>query len=397
MITESEQQYLAKLITTAREKIKEQYGVDFGNTLKIDLTKNMDENKKTILDSLKIEKERLVINQNEAKKQSVSVAREQKKKTEQERVNAENERIQKMKEDEEKTIKAWKEQFNPEMIIKSPAYFEMEKYIEMVCAGFSNFCVVVSQGGLAKTWTSQGILKKKCKDYAYLNSFTTPLELYNFLYDNRQGKIILIDDCEGIWESKSIVSILKNATELNGTRTISWNSTTDKLDGRTNTCEFDSRIIILTNEIPDTDENPHLQALLNRAFLCRLNFSFREKMDIIKEVSKKEFQSLNTDERKEIFEFVERNTSEATQDLSIRTLIKCYQFYLFDKTIWKELSLKILKANPRKEVVLELMKSGRPVREQEQAYYERTGHSRADFFRVKQELIPKRTEYAKVA
>lgn len=397
MITENEQQYLKKLIAAAKEKIKEQYGVEIKNVLKIDTAKSMEDNKKAIIDTLKIEKESIVARLREKKKNEITSLKDEKRKSEIEKVNAENERIKRLKEEEEKTIRTWKEQFNPDMIIKSPAYFEMEKYIEMVCAGFCNFCVVVSQGGLAKTWTSQAILKRKNKDYAYLNSFTTPLELYNFLYDHRQNQIILIDDCEGIWNSKSIISILKNATELNGTRTISWNSTTDKLEGRTNTCEFSSRIILLTNEIPEIDDNPHLQALLSRAFLCKLNFSYREKIDIVKEVSKKEYQSLNDSERQEIFEFIERNTNEATNDLSIRTLIKCYQFYMFDKSIWKELALKILNTNPRKEIVLELMKSNRPVKEQEQIYFTRTGHSRADFFRIKQELIPKRAEYLKAA
>ena len=94
---------------------------------------------------------------------------------------------------------------------------------------------------------------------------------------------------------------------------------------------------------------------------------------------------------------MERNSNEATQDLSIRTLIKCYQFYMFDRVIWKELALRILKANPRKEIVLELTKSGKSSKEQEQIYYERTGYSRADYYRVKQELLPKQCQYAIVA
>ena len=44
---------------------------------------------------------------------------------------------------------------------RGSTYFEMEKYIEMICDGYSNFCVVSSEGGLAKTWSSQAILKKK--------------------------------------------------------------------------------------------------------------------------------------------------------------------------------------------------------------------------------------------
>ncbi len=308
---------------------------------------------------------------------------------------AEKENLKRMKEEEQKIIDNWKKQFNPSMVIQSPAYFEMEKYIEMVCKNLSNFCIVASAGGLAKTWSSQAILHKKKIDYAYLNSFTSPLELYNFLYDNAENKVILIDDTEGIWDNKAVISLLKNATELNGDRTISWNSTTSKLQDRNNTSKFTSRIILLTNQIPNINKNPHIQALINRAFVCRLNFSYKEKMDIISEVSKKKYKTITSTTRGNIFDFIKRNTSEATQDLSIRTLIKCYHFYMFDKNIWQELAIKLLKADPRKELVIKLGNSGMPVKNQIQEYFEKTGHSRADFFRVRKEIIPKIERYPK--
>lgn len=305
------------------------------------------------------------------------------------------ENLQRMKDEEDRIINEWKQQFSPSMIIKSPAYFEMEKYIEMVCEGYSNFCIVCSRGGFAKTWSSQAILRKKEIDYSYLNSFTSPLELYNFLYDNSKDKIILIDDTEGVWDNKPVISILKNATELNGKRIISWNSTTSKLGGRMNTTEFSSRIILLANQLPNAEKNPHIEALINRSFLCNLKFSYKEKIDIIGEVSKKEYQNLTNEVRNRVFEFIKRNTNEATKDLSIRTLIKCYHFYQFNKELWKELGIKILRTDRRKEVVWELMNSPKPVKDQEAEYYIKTGHSRADFYRIKAELQPHIEQYPK--
>ncbi len=393
-LSKKDEEYLAQLYAKAKRKCKDEYDINIETKIKIDMTKTLEENKVDMIKA--IQKEKVMKLKNKPKQGRKRTGKdnsdEKKKKAIQERRE-----LQKLKEQEKKAISEWKNQFNPDMIIKSPAYFEMEKYIEMVCAGYSNFCIVHSKGGLAKTWSSQAILKKKKSDYAYLGSFTTPLELYNFLYDNAEEKVILIDDCEGIWENGSIISILKNATEINGKRNISWNSTTSKLDGRANTRPFNSRIILLTNQLPNPEKNPHIQALLSRSFLCRLKLTYREKLDVIREVSKKKYQGLTEKERKNIYEFIERNTSEATEDLSIRSLIKIYHFYLFDRKIWKELGLRILMANPKKEIVRRLMNSGKTAKEQEKIYHQRTGHSRADFFRIRRELKPKRSDYPKVS
>ncbi len=403
MLNEKDETYLTQLVVKAKQKVKDEYDVEIKSKITIDTAKTLEDNRALIIQAIRTEKESILKERGDTpiKKKEVtttsSTARERKRKEAEELAKAEALELKKVKEQEEKAINDWKKQFNPEMIIKSPAYFEMEKYIEMVCDGLSNFCVVHSQGGLAKTWSSQAILKKKKIEYAYLNSFTSPLELYNFLYDNAQDKVILIDDCEGIWDNKAIISILKNATELNGKRTIGWNSTTSKLGGRGNTCSFNSRIILLTNQLPNIEKNKHIEALLSRAFLCRLNFTHKEKIDIIQEVSKRDYRELKEEERKDVFEFIDRNTNESTKDLSIRTLIKCYHFYMFDKAIWKELGLRILKSEQHREIVYELVNSGKIVKEQEEIYHNKTGRSRADFYRVKQEIMGniKKKEYPK--
>ena len=230
MLEKKEEQYLTNLITQAKTKCKDKYDIEIKKDITIDMDKNLEENKAFIIQMIKSERDlKLKDKPKIIAKKSNS---EEKKKLAEQEAKKEAENIKRMKIEEDKIISDWKKQFNPSMIIQSPAYFEMEKYIEMVCGGFSNFTIVASEGGLAKTWSSQAILHKKKIDYAYLNSFTSPLELYNFLYDNSDGKVILIDDKEGIWDNKPIISILKNATEINGKRTIGWNSTTSKLGDR---------------------------------------------------------------------------------------------------------------------------------------------------------------------
>lgn len=437
MLNEKEEKVLLNLIETEKLKIKEEEDIDIStDNIVLDETLSFEEARALIVQGLKAEKDKLVnfrdnpsssavkvtnpfpnitlkqykhllnnlpdsININDADKNNdydglksfireeygieiPLTLKEEKEKAEFEEAQAEKVNLEKLKQEELKAISEWKKQFKPSMIIKSPAYFEMEKYVEMVVQGLSNFCIIWSSGGLSKSWSSQAILKKNKINYAYLNSLTTPLELYNFLYDNSQDKIILLDDLYGIWQNNSVISLLKNATELNGNRRISWNSTTSKLDGRATTIPFSSRIILLTNDLPA--KNPHTQALMNRAFLCRLNFSYQEIIDILKEVSQKPYQTLTETERKEVFEFIERNTSEATKDLSIRTLVKCYHFYMFDKSCWKELAGKILLIDKRKETVLELINSGMPIKEQVKSFQDKYNESRNTFYRIKKEL-----------
>ncbi len=391
MLTEQDENYLTQLVIKAKQKVKSDYDVEIKKDVTIDTAKTLEQNRALIIQCIRTEKDEILKKRGnipaKIKPKPITKINSATKKLEAEELaKKEKQRLEKLKEQEVKAISDWKKQFNSDMVIKSPAYFEMEKYIEMVCANLSNFCIVHSQGGLAKTWSSQAILKKKKVEYSYLNSFTSPLELYNFLYDNSQDKVILIDDCEGIWDNKSIISILKNATELNGERTISWNSSTSKLGERAQTCPFTSRIVLLTNQLPNIDKNPHIQALLSRAFLCRLNFTYQEKLDVIKEVSSRDYAGVSAEQRTEIYEFIERNTNEASKELSIRTLIKCYHFYLFDKALWKQLGLKILKTEPHREIAYELMNSGKSVKEQEKIYSDRTGRSRADLYRIRSEI-----------
>ena len=266
----------------------------------------------------------------------------------------------------------------------------MQKYVEMIVKKVTPFCIISSEAGLSKTFSVcsilNGFLKKE--QWVIRNSFTSPLDFYKFLVRNSEGKVIVLDDLEGVLENKIVLSILKNATELTGKRKISWNSTTTKLEECPTESEFTSSIILLTNKIPNTDKNPHIQAVINRAFFCELNFTYQDKIDVIGEVSKNEFKGINTNERKEILEFIKENTSPATKDLSIRSLIKIYHFYLFDKNSWKELALLMLSkgVSEKRKLVYELVNSNKTIKEQIKEY-KNMGFSRSDYFNIKKEMF----------
>lgn len=384
MLNQKNEGYLAGLVVRAKEKCKQKYNIEIESPIIIDIDKTLAENRAIIIQTIQTERD------SKLRSKSLDIQTSIKPKT----PNSKNKELEEEKYklkmetqrlEEERKVKVWKEQFKPTMILKSQAYFEMEKYIEMVCQGISNFCIIQSRGGFSKTFSTQTILKSQNVDYAYLNSFTSPLQLYNFLYDNSNGKVILIDDCQGLWSASSL-NLLKNGTELGGKRIICWNSTTNKLEERDSKCLFNSRIILLTNKIPDPEKNADVQALLGRAFVCKLRFEYKEKLEIIQEVSLKAYKGISDKERAEVYEFLKRNTNEATKDLSIRTLIKCYKFYIFNKNSWRDLALMMLKVDKSKEIMVGLMNSGESVKDQEQLFKIRTGQSRATFFRIRKEI-----------
>lgn len=409
-LTQQDEQYLSALVMKAKQKVLQDYGLELDlNNVKVDTARTLEENKATIIQLIKTERDNKLKEKPEVTKKAVTLPKTtatkavkiDKQQQELEKAKAEKARIEQQQKEETEIIQKWKQQFNPNMIIKSPAYYTMEKYIEMVCSKHINFCIIQSDGGLAKTWSSNAILQQKSNKYATYNSFTSPLEFYNFLYDNSDDVDILIDDCEGIWDSKAIISLLKNATELDGNRVISWNSTTSKLEGRNTKKVFTSRIILLTNVLPSKEKNSHIGALLSRALVERLNFSYQEKLDVILEVSKREYKSMTGEERQEVFEFLKRHSSPTTE-LSIRTLIKLYKFHLFakeqgNKELFCKLGVGILKAPEHKEIVYQLVtKAEKSVKDQIEEYVAKTGRSRADFFRVKDELFPKDYKYQRV-
>ena len=57
MLTEREEQYLTKLAALARQKCKEEYGMEIKGEIKIDISKSLAENRLSILKAVKDEKD----------------------------------------------------------------------------------------------------------------------------------------------------------------------------------------------------------------------------------------------------------------------------------------------------------------------------------------------------
>lgn len=305
------------------------------------------------------------------------------------------EKIQEARKEEESLLESWKQSKEWSELIDSQAYFEMINYIRMVAQGFSRCAIINSSGGLGKSYNSIAILNKENPNYAYTDSYSSAASFYTWLYKNR-NKIIVLDDVSGLFSDKRAQAYLKAATwEVNGKRII-HNMTQRPLedeDGRIvpNTFEFEGALIILTNDI--NKKNEHIKAIITRSNYAEIVISYDEKLDILRQISKKPYKKLTDTERDEIFNFLKDNCSQAVSDLNLRTLIHFYQFYEYSKKngkkdLWKRLGLNLLKKDDLLLMVLELEKDEtlKTVDDKQKKFTELSHKSRATYFRIKGQL-----------
>src|SRR3990167_3840012 len=134
------------------------------------------------------------------------------------------------------------------------------------------------QCGIGKTVTTLTVIKQNVpqQEYIYQNGYTTPLSLYEFLYKNKDKKVIILDDMEGLFSNLKALALLKAAVwPVQGIRTIHYNSTTTYLEEQEIPKQFilNAKLIILCNIIPRITA-PDIQALINRVLLYEISFSY---------------------------------------------------------------------------------------------------------------------------
>ena len=266
-------------------------------------------------------------------------------------------------------------------------YFKpVKEFVRMVVKGHSNALVLLSDGGLGKSYTVLQTLKeeglKEGEDYVFITTFATPLELYNILYDYREGKILVLDDLEGILTDRKSISILKSALwSANDKRMIHYHSTTSKLNAPSE-FQFESRVILCMNDLVD---NKIVNSLISRCMFFRFDISYHQKLDVMKAIAEKEGIA------EEVVEFIRMNSSPATKNLNFRTLIHLWNAYRYEMNngnteSWKTLGKALLETNGTLSLVWELSKSNKRIEEQAKEFAVKTNKSRRTFFRLRKKI-----------
>jgi len=261
-------------------------------------------------------------------------------------------------------------------------YKNIVKYIKLIHNGNTKINSVIIEGetGLGKSTLVKAILKEIKINFVFYNSYSTPLSFYKNVYLNRD-KTLLLDDIEGLFKDRKGISILKALLNTDEVKFIRYDSTSEKLDVPSEFI-FNGKMIILSNDI-----HKHIDdALISRGIYRKVNFTFKEILDIAKSIIKFHHKNLKEKEVKEILNFIKENADVTTINFNFRTINKIVDFYKFDKQNWRELALEEIPKDEELVIIIKLMRKNIPVSIQIKQFIEETGKSRATYFRLKKKL-----------
>ena len=285
----------------------------------------------------------------------------------------------------EKDFQEWKEkETNYKILPEFKTAHELIKCL-LKTKHYSGF-LLTGEGGLGKSVLTLSSVKKNLKpiEWEYSNGYTTPLALYQFLYNNREKKLIILDDVEGVFNNKLSLAILKGALWGDeGKRICHYSSTSERLTTPKNFV-MKAKIVILCNEIL-RENNLSTRAMISRTILYKVSFSFEQKMKICEEFIKEE-KDISEEKKKKVLEILKTNVSETTKDFNFRTLRKLIAFVEYNEKKAESLFKETTEVDEIREAYFEVVKLSTIVNTQIKIFSEKTGRGRATFFRVKRSV-----------
>lgn len=268
-------------------------------------------------------------------------------------------------------------------------------HVRLIARKRSNALLVFGHGGLGKTVCITETLASEGIVPVTASAHLTPLGLYQLLFFHRADEVLLIEDAEGIFNNLVTLGILRAST-WGSPRVVTYVSS--QLNGVPSRFEFDSRIILTANTLPK--KNAAFQALLSRLDTFHMTATNDEVIAQMRAWARRGFHSLIPAQVEEVVDFIA--SEGATRPLSLRlyqpSLVK--REYAAESGIdWRELVRCQLQQLASADNVpqadsraAELLIMGQAVaahpdsvKEQEAFFRQRTGKSRASFFRVKRE------------
>jgi hypothetical protein len=205
-------------------------------------------------------------------------------------------------------------------------YDAMERYTKRIVGGKLPSLIISGPPGMSKSWTMEQALKESSRrkhdgvtpivseiiqtdedGNEMYNEDETPVYkegdasqyydrisgtcsapgLYHSLWNMRNGGLVILDDCDSVFENLDIINMLKIATDSSDKRVLSWRKKSSWLADHQipNSFEFKGHLVFLTNidfekEIQKKNKaQEHFKALIDRA--CYLCLTLRTQRDFM--------------------------------------------------------------------------------------------------------------------
>ena len=233
-----------------------------------------------------------------------------------------------------------REESDEEIIERLRERFDMLKDMtKAVRKGDVRAMIVSGPPGVGKSHGVEEVLERyemmqklgATKTHEVIKGAMSPIGLYCKLYKMAdKGKVVVFDDCDGIFQDELSLNILKAALDSKKERYIHWNTDSFKLrnEGVPDRFKFEASAIFITNLKFDKVKGKlreHLSALESRCHYMDLTIDTeRDKILRIKQiVSDGMLNDYKFDEEmvEEIVDYVDINKTRL-RELSLRTVLK---------------------------------------------------------------------------
>lgn len=180
------------------------------------------------------------------------------------------------------------------------------EYVGLVNDGILKALYVHGEPGIGKTETVTNTLKKlKAKAEFYSGGVKGAHELAKILYENRENKVIVLDDFDSVFRSKPQVDLLKAALTDKDSKIISWIDDTKRnlKDKVPQKFTFTSSVIFISN---DMRLNP---AIRSRCKIMNFQTTKNEILDYIHSNFNGFLKSIPLEFKEEVYKFMKMNLS----------------------------------------------------------------------------------------
>lgn len=273
-------------------------------------------------------------------------------------------------------------------MITLTTYKELQEYITAFGKKQLNLLIVVSRGGLGKTYIAEEALMEEGP--LVFSGHVTPMRLYKELYERNQEEtdfICVFDDVDALMLNKTNVALLKQICDTREEKTIKYCTTSAVMGDTPKEFVSECKVLMLMNSLKTDDKN--LDALLTRAQLIYFN---PPDVEIVKHI-----KTFGSD--KEITKFIELYAPfSKTLNLRVYSRAKELKASALD---WKSEVMDILNVDPRLMEIQRLLEkygnSKEVNKENEKKFMTNTESSRPTYYRFKKLFLEKNARYAGIS
>lgn len=214
----------------------------------------------------------------------------------------------------------------------------MARLVHKTITGAYTSLIISGPGGIGKSHPTKAALRwahlNDDVDYVEVSGKMTAPGLFKALWAVRDGGVLLIDDCDSVFEDNNALNLLKAALDSSDRRVISWFSQGSWIEdeGMEAQFEFQGQVIFITNidfdaEIEKgTKRSVHLEALVSRSVLMDLDIkSTRDLLvrieDMVMNVGMVDKFGLDENQKRDLVDFMTEHASKF-RSLTLREAVK---------------------------------------------------------------------------